>query len=259
MAKTTHLYELIPAEKDRQKAAERAADEAVGTFGKSDRFEARTQNIEHYNEDDKNADELVSSDMTTTAIEKLTYVERAFRDWYDVLGQKEYATAEATADLVVGSNVLATAVPLGLLMTLEHRMGKIGDVLRTLPTLEPGVSWQPVGDGTYEALNLPVRKRTRKSWRSRTIAPATEHHPEQVREWSEDIPVANVITTLRSGKIPTAQKAAILERYDALMEGIKRARTRASKIVAPRQRLGDNLLGFVIRNEAPTPPAATTD
>lgn len=92
--------------------------------------------------------------------------------------------------------------------------------------------------------------RTEKQVKFVTLAPATDKHPAQVKDWTEDVPVAKVETVAYSGMWTVQQKADALDRLDVLLQAVKKARQRANTAEVVDGHIGAALMAFVTRGAA---------
>lgn len=244
------LHELLAVESGLLTTAKKINDETVRTFNKRDEhFVASVKATEHFDEEDaKKLNTVETKEMITTVIERLGYGVGPNVRALDVFFQKEATNQKAVADLVVGDVVLAKDVPATVLLGLETKVAELRTVYEAIPTLAPGPTWMLDADrpkGVFVSSHPDVTFRTRKTVRPIIMAPATQHHPAQVQAVSEDVPVARIITQHWSGMLTSAQKAALLERVDRLLRGLKRARQRANNTEADTRKIGADLFNYI--------------
>ena len=245
------LHEVLAVEQGLQTAAKKINEETIRTFGKKDEhFVETTRAVTHFEEADQKLDTTETKAMVSTVYDKLLYNQVSNIRALDAYLQKEATNQKASADIVVGDQTLATGVPATVLLGLETKLAELRAVYDAIPTLAPGPTWEKdlearSGGGVYRAASPDVTFRTRKTVRPIIMAPATDHHPAQVQAINEDIPVARITTTHKSGMITSAQKSDLLERVDRLLRAVKRARQRANNTEVEKRNIGKVLFDFI--------------
>lgn len=245
------LHEVLAVEQGLQTAAKKINEETIRTFGKKDEhFVETTRTVIHFADEDEKLNTSETKAMVTCVFEKLLYNQVSNIRALDAYLQKEATNQKASADLVVGDQTLATAVPATVLLGLETKLAELRAVYEAIPTLAPGPTWESdlearSAGGVYRAAAPDVTFRTRKTVKPIVMAPATREHPAQVQAISEDVPVARITTTHKSGMITSAQKSDLLERVDRLLRAVKRARQRANNTEVERRNIGKVLFDYL--------------
>lgn len=245
------LHEVLAVESGLQTAAKKINEETIRTFGKKDEhFVETTRQVAHFSEDDKQLDTIETKAMVTTVFDKLIYNTGPNVRAYDAYLQKEATNQKAVADIVCGDKTLAEGVPATVLLGLETKLAELRAVYEAIPTLAPGPTWEVdastrASGGVYRAAAADVTFRTRKTVKPVVMAPATEHHPAQVQAVQEDVPIARITTSHKSGMISSAQKSELLERVDRLLRAVKRARQRANATEVEKRQIGKVLFDYI--------------
>ncbi len=245
------LHEVLAVESGLQTAAKKINEETIKTFGKKDEhFVETTRVVSHFAEEDQKLDTVENKAMVTTVLDKLIYNAGPNIRALDAYLQKEATNQKAAAAIVVGDKTLAEDVPATVLLGLETKLAELRLVYEAIPTLAPGPTWNldlaaRGNGGVYAAANPDVTFRTKKTIKPITLSPATEHHPAQVQAITEDVPVAKIVTTHKSGMVTSAQKSALLERVDQLLRAVKRARQRANGTEVVKPTIGATLFDFI--------------
>ena len=185
--------------------------------------------------------------MVSTVDQKLDHVLPVASRYYDVLCSKEIGNTNAKADVVVDGEVVMSGVPATFLLALEPRLKKLRDMLMAIPTLEPAIKWEPNasgGEGVYKSPDQ-ISFAKEKTYKSRELSPATKEHPAQIRGWTEDMPVAKIVTQKTSGMWTPARKAEVFEKLDTLVRSIKQARQRASSVEVEAQKVSHQFFDFI--------------
>ena len=231
--------------------AKKLIDEAITTFSKrADHFMGQTVRYEHLDEDRAKEDYDDSHEMVTTVSDKLHYLLRPVSDHVDALMKKDLTNTEAFADLVVDGNVVAERLPATFLLGLESYLKRIRAVYNAIPTLKPGIRWEPdVTQNNVYIAPEQVSFRSEKEKVHKIIVEATEHHPAQIDMWHEDRKVARIIKTETSGTLTPLTKSKLLGRVDKLIRATKKARQRANRAEIVSRNIGHDLFNYIHGDE----------
>lgn len=244
----TKLHEILAVENDLEKVATNVIEEAKNTFNKkANLFQGQVKTAEMFDDDVATpAPEVIKLEETVPS--KLRYVGRAVARWLDVVLQKESTNQKAVADLVVDGRVLATAVPATFLLGLENKVKRLRDMYMSIPTLQPGIRWNPApdeGEDIFAAEDPIERFITSKQIKSTVLYEATKEHPAQIDKWTEDVKIGRYLVYPTSGMITPARKAEILDRLDRLGQAAKAARMRANAAEVEKVTIGQTLVDFI--------------
>lgn len=174
--------------------------------------------------------------------------------YIDLDMQIEIANARAKGHVIIDGETILQDVPVTALMLLEKRLKALQAHLEALPTQDPAVRW--VWDSSHKAYAGPMEttlsKRTVKSFV--TVAPATEHHPEQVRDVEKEEVMGIWEKTLYTGLLDPKERNEILHRLKVLIEAVAEARIRANDIEVIPSKLGTELMAHLLKNIPATLP-----
>lgn len=163
----------------------------------------------------------------------------------DAIATQEYGNTQATADIVVGDEVLLPGVPVTYLLFIEKQLNDVHTFVSSLPVLDISESWSYDSNKDLHVSEVSKTNRTQKVLNHKILVPATAEHPAQVEKWMEDVSVGTWSSTKFSGAIPSREKKEILERVKALQDAVKFAREQANSIDVKQQQVADKLLDFV--------------
>jgi hypothetical protein len=102
----------------------------------------------------------------------------------------------------------------------------------------------------WTQVDAQVSFQTKKVTKPVVLYEATDKHPAQVKEVSEDVNVAKIEKSSAFGMITSAQKHDMLNRLDTLLVGCKQARMRANTQEVSTAAMGKALMDFVLGNTA---------
>ena len=257
-AKKGKLHELLAVEKGLETAASDALKEATDTFNKrADHFIGSVRTYEPLLEEEREEVPDEHKELVTTVDQKLAFVFKHVTRWLDAVLQKEVTNQQAVANIVIGGAVLATAVPATYLLGLEKKLRQVRAMLGAIPTLSPGNKWErdaSKGEGIWAMAHPEERVRTKKVIQHKVLYEATEQHPAQIEKWSEDTPIGKFIKNVWSGMKSPAEKSELLGRLDLLERAVKKARQRANSQEASKDKVGAQLVKFLLEGHTPAAP-----
>ncbi len=176
----------------------------------------------------------------------LAKVATAWTELLDVTMTKDAANCSARSDVVVDGVVVVPQVPVTSLLFLEKQLIDIHTVIKKLPTLDPSERWSRDEAQDCWSTSPAETKSTKKIPRNHVKAKATEHHPEQVELYMEDV-LAGLWSTIKfSGAMQETRKTQLLERVEKLQRAVKFAREDANSIDAPPVKGGDKIFGYLL-------------
>jgi len=247
------LHEVLAVDKDLEQVVSKVVGEAVVTFTKkADHFTGHVRTLRMFDEARKQeeAGQGEVKELTTTVPEKLKYVTEHVVRHYDALAQKEATNQLAKADVILpdGSKLL-TDIPATLLLGLENKLAKLREMYDSIPTLQPGVEWQPDSNaalkGVFKAAHDEVGLKTEKDFQFRILVEPTDKHPAQIEKWNIDKPVGEYTRTRISGMLTPKQKSDLLGRLDDLISAVKQARSRANVQEVQDLKVGKAIFDFL--------------
>lgn len=243
------LHELLAVEADKGNIATKLTEESRSTLSKKpDHFKGFTKQVTYFDEKRAAENSEDTKVVVSTVDENLAYTLDRVAAYYDVILAKEMTNQTAKADLYVDGFLFGGDVPATFLLGMETRLKALRPLFEAVPTLPPAIAWAPdknSGPGYWRSPKTMVPK-TEKQVKFVTLAPATEKHPAQVKDWTEDVPVAKVETVEYSGMWTVQQKADALDRLDTLLQAVKQARQRANTAEVVDARLGSKMANYVL-------------
>lgn len=243
------LHEVLAVEPNLEEAFRKVVKEATDTFNKKpDHFMEHLATVGFYDEERQREDTSEQKAMVTTVFDKLRYVAGHAAKYLDTYASKDTTNQVAKADLVVDGETIGTGLPATLLLALESKLKAMRDMYDAIPTLQPGIVWEPdveKGEHIYVQKEPTRRFRTEKVLRYKVMVEPTKEHPAQVEKWHADVPIADVTQHNWSGMITPGQKSALLGRLDNLLRQVKKARQRANTTPVVKQPIGKALFDYI--------------
>lgn len=242
------LHELLAVMADTSNVSTAMLNEGKTVFAKKpEHFRGHTRTVAYFDESRSSENVTEEKAMVTTVNERLEYILHVLGRHYDALLQLEEANGRAKADLVVNGVTIMADVPATFLLGMEARLKNLRELLLTLPTLEPSIKWAKDDLAAPDVFTAPPAAsfKTEKTVKSKVMYDATEHHPAQIHQWSEDVPVARVEVTTTSGMLPPAAKAVMLERCDDMIRAVKKARQRANATEVEDLHIANGIFSYI--------------
>ena len=227
------LHEILAVEGELEGAYKKILEEAKVTFDKKPvHFTGAVKKYEPFDDAQKATDSTEERlEMVTTVHKKLDYMFQHVIRFIDCTAQKDRANQLAKANIEVDGKIFASDVPSTTLLGLESKIKQWRDVIDSVPTLPPGITWEVdenIGKGVYRRKHPEQKFRTAKTFKHTILVAATDKHPAQLEKWQEDINVGKYITESWSGMLTPSEKSEMLGRVDTLARAVKTARQRAN-------------------------------
>ena len=240
------MHELLAVEATTVANYQRDLDETLKTLGKAELFTRTITQKHFFDANDAKLNTTETKEMTTTVAQRLSWFRRHAEKFIDVQFQKDKTNQLATADLVIDGTIIAEKLPATTLLMLESKLQDVRKVLDSAPTLQAGVPWKYDENERLFTTAEPKRSfQTKKVMKPVVMYEATKEHPAQVKESTEDVPVAEITQIMYSGMLTSATKADLLTRLDTLLQACKTARQRANNTEAVKDKVANRLLDYL--------------
>ena len=247
---TGKLHELLAVEPDLEGAYQKIIKETIQTFTKrTDHFNGFTRVLEIYDRPEGDPDPPVERKaMDTTVHDKLMYQKDHIIRYMDAVLQKEATNQTAKADLQIDGLMIAKDVPVTFLLALERFVGRIRETYSTIPTLPPGIDYDPAPD---EGPNVYKRRHPKKEYKTeKRIVPqilykATKEHPAQIDKISETFNVGLYTRQETCSMLTPAEKSVLLGRIDKALRAIKIARQKANRAEVINRQMGSIIFDYI--------------
>ena len=244
------LHELLAVENDLSNTAKKITEESQVVFQKKpELFLGFHKKLEMFDEDRQQDNIEEAKEVTTTVKKRLSYTIEHLTRYWDAVFQKEMTNQKAVADLTVDGKVIAEKVPATFLLGLETKLKSFRQLLDTLPTLAPGIVWEDAiekGKDIRVAAQKEIRFKTEKSMNHKVLYDATDKHPAQIEKWEETKNIGKYVTETWSGMISPAEKSALIERTDKMLQEIKKARQRANNAEVEGGKICSGIFNYIL-------------
>lgn len=245
----TKLHELLAAEKTVAQSWNTLRAETLVKLGKTQFFEGETVTLQMLEENEANkaieAAARVDKQLPTNVTATFDYALDLYAKAEDLQFQKNKTNAKATADFTFKGKTF-TGIPIDELLGLETRLAHIRELIMAMPTLDAGKKWTyDRNQGCWISAEEYTTK-TEKKLYGVILAAATEKHPAQVKEATEDKTVGKFTRVKKSGAVTAVQKANAILVIDQLTTEIKMARQRANNIEVVKENIGADLVALIM-------------
>lgn len=177
-------------------------------------------------------------------------VQAALSELFDITYTKDKANLKATANITVDGITLAKDVPVTYLLFLEKQLVDLVTFVSKLPTLDPSETWEwDAGTSSYRTRPTETAK-TKKTIKPVIMYEATEKHPAQVKEVTEDVVCGYWASIRYSAAFEADRKEELLSRLNKLQNAVKFAREEANGTDAKRESISGALFNYVFGDNA---------
>jgi hypothetical protein len=241
---TTKLHQIIAVEKGIKNQSNQDITAAYHKVQKPDLFSgiART-----YSPVDEEGEKFPPEHkkVQERASDLLSFTAETMTKYWDVTVTKDTANCSAKANVVVDGRVILKDVPVTFLLFLEKQLGDLITMVKKLPTLDPGESWNYDETQDCHATEPAQTTKTKKVPKAFTASPATKEHPAQVQVFTEDVIAGYWKTVKYSGALPQKRVSEILDRILKFQAAVKFAREEANSIPSEQINVGKTVFGYL--------------
>lgn len=243
------LNQIIAIEPDAKRLAADAVSHAVGVFIKPGLMSGL---IKTYQPKDEEGEKLPSEAerVQYRVWDEIDAVRLALARLFDVTAAKDWANAEAKADVVVDGEILLEGVPTPFLLFLEKQLGEMEQFAKRLPVYDSSKEWV-WDDGLGLHKTMPIETaRSKKVPRVLVKYDATDRHPAQTEVWQEDV-IAGTWTKVEfTSALARTRVIEILDRIRKLHRAVKSAREEANglELDGTRKGPGQIVLDYIFKS-----------
>lgn len=246
---TEKLNQVIAVEKGIKNKVIADLDKIDKAFQKPALFDGFAKTYRRKAEDDEDVPPQ-KANVQVKAGDALRGIGQRLALLFDITAQKDFANCLAKSDVVVDNKAIAKDVPATYLLFLEKQLTDLYTLVGRLPTLDPAEAWGWDATQGMFRTEPTITSRTKKVQKALVLYPATDKHPAQTAQITEDVTVGTWELTKFSGALPEGDKNALLIKIERLAAGVKYARENANTVDAPRQTVGTQILGWLFEPSA---------
>lgn len=167
---------------------------------------------------------------------------------YEVTARKDWTNMRATADVMVGEDVILQNVPVTYLLFLEKQITDLRTFIDNLPILDEAERWSKDSSSGLFKSDTVTTHRTKKIQKGIVLYDATDKHPAQTQLITEDIIAGHWVQEKHSGAMAAPEKQRLTERVDQLLLAVKEAREEANNIeeITPPE-VGESIFEYIFQ------------
>lgn len=180
------------------------------------------------------------------ALQVVKDASKTLNELLDVTAAKDYANCTATADVVVDGFTLVSGAPATYLLFLEKQLTDLHTLVSKLPTLDEAEDWKFDENVNMFRTEPTSTIRTKKVQKALVLYPATDKHPAQTKDITEDMTVGLWEQVKFSGAMPVPAKNNLLSKIEKLQKAVKFAREEANTTVAQEKDIGKNVFAWLL-------------
>lgn len=238
------LNQVIACEKGLKDRVEKGITALYHEGQKADPFNGFVRAYAPKNEDgDKLPPETKM--VQTTADIVLASTVKLMTDLFDVRATLDFANCSATADVVVGDEIVVQGAPATYLLFLNQKLIDLRTIVDKLPTLSPDDEWTLDPATAMFRSKLTETIKTAKVQESLILTQATDKHPATAQMITVDRTVGTWSMQKLSGAMPAPKKAQLLARIETLHRAVRFALEQANMTEAPPKVIGAAVLGWI--------------
>lgn len=246
------LHELLAVESNLRGQAEATRKDLLNTFEKKKHHFSEV--IVTFKSSKEGTPDKIENQLglQSTIYKELDWIGEKIAAAIDSCHQIDIANTQARADVILENGVLLlNNVPATSLLQLEKRIKEVQELVANIPTLDPAKGFEPDKDrgaGIFRARDVE-KPRTEKQFEFIVMQPPTDKHPAQIKELMVDKPIGVILAQEWSSLITVAEKGDMLDRVEALLRAIKKARSRANEqdIDVKDNRIAEKLLNYIFK------------
>lgn len=171
-------------------------------------------------------------------------------EYFDLVLQKDLTNLSALADVEVDGTKILSQVPVTYLLFLEKELSNLESFVAKMPTLDAAENWT-WNEGQAAWMNEPAETaKTKKVPKAHVLYEATENHPAQVQQFTEDVVVGYWKRIKYSNALTVSHKRDLTARLRKLIQAVKTAREAANSTPAvSRPNAGDSIFDYLLGEE----------
>lgn len=241
-----YLGQAVAIENDVRKATARLLTDAYHALQKPAMLEGLARD---YQPKVDGGEQLPSEGVRVqaTVAEMVIATRDALANLFDATAARDFtnASGSAYADVKVDGDVLIEKAPVPYLLWMQKQLDDLETFARKVPTHDPATDWTLEDPrGVYKSTPVETARQVQVP-RANVIVPATEKHPAQVQAYNENVMVGTWTVVKKTGAIPVAEQAALVQRIQKLKRAVQVAREEANRIQATEPAVGVRVMEYI--------------
>lgn len=179
--------------------------------------------------------------------EVLSKLQEIMAEAMDTELTKDVGNCSAKANIEVDGTVILKDVPVSYLLYLEKQLDDVFTFVNKMPTLDASEVWTfDPGQNLFRSEPTETTK-TKKRMTPVVLYEATDKHPAQVREVTEDVVVGSWSATKFSGALTADRKELLVSRIQRLQKAVKFAREEANSLEVEKKTASSALFDYLLK------------
>lgn len=243
------LNQIIAIEKGTKTKVNKLISVVHHKLTKKDLFSGHARTFKPVDDDPtKPTGEKIPQDIMKVKYRVSDLINEAKNSWtelFNVTAMRDYGNTIAKADVIIDDKTILSQVPVSVLLFLEKQLDDLNAFMSKLPSLDPGEEWEydPNQDmfSTKPSESIKYKRVTRPL----VLYDATERHPAQVKEITEDILHGMWNTIKYSTALKTQDINKYVERVEKLRKAVKFAREDANSQELSKKDIGGPIFNYI--------------
>jgi hypothetical protein len=225
----TKLNQVIAVEKGIKSRVHAAMGDIYKSVQKPELFNGFVKTYEKKNEEgedlpsEKKVVQLTTDQVINVATKSLT-------DLFDITAAKDWTNCTASGTVAIDGQELIKDVPVSYLLFLEKQLTDLRTFVGAIPVLDNSENWNLDENSGLFKTEASKTHRTKKVQKALVLYPATDKHPAQTAQVTEDEIAGFWAQVKHSGAMQKPKKEALEARIEKLLRAIKEAREAANNV-----------------------------
>lgn len=164
----------------------------------------------------------------------------------DLAAAKDDANCNARADVLVGEEILLSAVPATHLLHMEKVLEDIGTFIAKLPVRDPSVRWEDDPEDRLAHSEPTFTNSEEVQTKAMIVVPATKEHAGTGTTYQERVAVGRWTTVRHTGALTAERKRRLEGRVAILKVAFRQAREEANRVPAEPRYEADTLFRYIL-------------
>jgi hypothetical protein len=242
---TTKQSQMIAIKKGTRSEYEKLLTKVYQTIEKRDQFLGLHKEYVPLDEDSTEKLPPESKKVQASVDDLLDSILPVATRAFDVEATIDATNGIAKADIVVDGRIIAKNVSVQTLLFIEKQLMDFRTLVGKLPTLATDQDWSVDPASGLSKTAVRETHRTKKVTSHTVVVPATDKHPAQVAQTTEDVIVGHWHSINTSGETSPMRVKELLAKIGDLQRAVQFARQEANSVDVTDVRIGSAILGYV--------------
>jgi hypothetical protein len=238
------INQLIPILKSAKDASLKGRSQIYALIQKNNLFNGLTRTYQP-REEDGFVYPSESQPVQQTAQKAIAEFVEVSKRFIDLAATQDWANSTASADVVVDGVAVLSVVPVTYLLFLEKQIVDLRTFVNALPVLDSDQEWERDPNTGYYRTPQKQTVKTKKIMKPVVLYEATQEHPAQVKEATEDIVEGTWSLVNFSGALSKLEKDELAVKVQKLHDAVLAAREEANGAIAAEIKTSDAIFSYL--------------